>query len=80
VNKAEAIVAMKAGAKVTHSFFTPEEWMTFDSGYFKFEDGCQCRPSQFWGIRQGPEWDDGWRIFTPATTSPISAQGTQSAG
>ena len=62
MTKAEAIKAIKRGLRVTHTLFTEDEWLEMDGGWFKFEDGCQCRPSQFWDIRQGEEWEKGWRV------------------
>jgi hypothetical protein len=64
MNKDQAIHALGAGRKLTHRNFTPKEWMTFERGTgYIFEDGCVCATHEFWQMRSGPSWDDGWSIF-----------------
>jgi hypothetical protein len=66
LSKEEAIEAMKGGAKVSHRCFTEEEWMKWDAGYIVFEDGCQCTITEFFRIRTGEAWADGYRIIGDA--------------
>lgn len=70
MNKQEAIEAMEAGQKVSHKWFTSEEWMTMQEGYIIFEDGCQCTPREFWQSRVDASWEDDWKIFDGTTTVP----------
>ena len=39
MSKEEAIQAMKEGKKVTHRFFSSDEWMTIENGFLLLEDG-----------------------------------------
>ena len=36
MSKEEAIQAMKEGKKVTHRFFSSDEWMTIENGFLLF--------------------------------------------
>lgn len=63
MSKEEAIQAMKAGKKVTHQYFTPDEWMTMREGFIAFEDGVVCTPQEFWQWRTDTGWDDGYKLF-----------------
>lgn len=58
-----AIQHMRAGRKVTHKYFTPEEWATMENGQIVLEDGVRCSPAEFWKWRQESGFDDGWKIF-----------------
>lgn len=66
LSKEQAIEAMKAGKKVRHRYFTDDEWVRLRypdvAGVYEFEDGVICRAREFWYIRRGPEWEDGWEI------------------
>ena len=59
----EAIKAMREGKKVTHEYFTPEEWATQEHGLILLEDGVRCSPAEFWKWRQTKEFNEGWEIF-----------------
>jgi hypothetical protein len=65
MTKEEAIEAMKKGYRVTHRFFSTNEWMTIRSGtkMYEFEDECICSPQLFWFDRKGPEWNIDWEIY-----------------
>ena len=64
MNKAEMLVALEGGYKVTHCSFTEEEWMMSDGGIgLVFEDGVRCSLSEFWEYRQDGRFEDGWSIF-----------------
>lgn len=62
LNKDEAVAAMKRGEKVRHRWFASDEWVTFENGYFVFEDGVRCSPELFWMDRQLPSWSFDWEI------------------
>lgn len=65
LTKDEAIKAMKKGKKVTHKYFSENEWMVMSpSGFYEFEDGYSISPSEFWGTRNDKEvWETGWKII-----------------
>ena len=63
MTKEEAIVQMKAGNKLTHTYFTPDEWVTILNDKYHFEDGVECSFEEFWSHRMGPAWFFGWEIY-----------------
>jgi hypothetical protein len=63
MTKQEAIEAMRAGKKVTHEWFTPDEWMTMQGGLIHLEDGVKCPPSEFWRWRTDSSWNDGYSLY-----------------
>jgi hypothetical protein len=63
MTKSEAIEAMRAGKKVRHRYFSDNEWVTMEHGWFRFEDGVTVKPSMFWNDRSGSEWETDWSIF-----------------
>lgn len=65
MNKQEAIEAMEAGNKVTHRYFSRDEWMTMENGKILLEDGVLCIPTKFWQYRTDKSWEDGYSIFLP---------------
>ena len=64
MTKIEAIAAMREGKKVTHTYFTADEWITLTpNGLYQFEDGCIVPTLTFWADRKGLDWESGWGIF-----------------
>lgn len=63
MTRKEAITAMREGKKVTHEYFTSDEWATQEHGLILLEDGVVCSPMEFWKDRQSKMFDDGWSIF-----------------
>lgn len=63
MNKEEAIQAMQEGKKVTHRYFTPDEWMTMRMGMVVLEDGVVCTPQEFWQWRTDSVWNNGYKLF-----------------
>lgn len=63
MTKSEAIDAMKRGEKVTHRFFTPDEWMTIDNNEILLEDGVKCSIEEFFHFRKDQYWYDGWSLY-----------------
>jgi len=64
MTKSEAIQAMREGKKVTHRYFTDDEWVKITpTGLYEFEDGVVCPSLLFWQDRQGEYWEDGWDVF-----------------
>lgn len=65
LTKAEAFEAMKQGKKVTHKYFTDNEWMKSDvtGMIYEFEDGVVCCRHEFWAWKDEKHFQTGWRIF-----------------
>jgi hypothetical protein len=63
MTKDEAIEAMKAGKRVTHKYFSPEEWITMEDGMIVTEDGYRFSPESFWRFRTKPYFDNDWKLF-----------------
>lgn len=64
MTKQEAIEAMKGGAKVTHRFFEPQEWITM-KGNLRIitEEGYEFPTVEFWGFRKSVQWETDWSIW-----------------
>jgi hypothetical protein len=63
MTKQEAITAMQRGEKVTHKYFSPDEWITIND-YCQIEDESGYRHEQdsFW-LDRGEQFDVGWELF-----------------
>lgn len=65
MTKSEMLEALKEGHKVTHTYFTSDEWMKDGDNYdIEFEDGCKCSFQQFWQGRNTPDWNEGWSLYS----------------
>lgn len=66
MSKEEAIQAMKEGKKVTHRFFSSDEWMTIENGFLLLEDGVRISLEDFFNFRSDSLWDNGYmNCITP---------------
>jgi len=63
MTKKGAILAMMTGRKVTHRFFSPDEWITMEGNEMVLEDGVRCDPDEFWRWRILSGWEDGWSFY-----------------
>ncbi len=64
LSKSEAIQAMREGKKVTHRYFSNDEWVTLTAtGLYLFEDGVVCPSLLFWQDRQGEYWETDWSLY-----------------
>lgn len=66
LTKQQAIEAMKEGKKVTHNYFTSEEYMFMPSlrmNLYQFEDGVKISSIDFWEIIDSESYNTGWSIF-----------------
>lgn len=61
MNKQEAINAMLNGAKVTHRFFLPEEFIYMESGLIYNEINTLIGETWEWKLIQ--HWDEDWSIY-----------------
>jgi hypothetical protein len=69
MTKAESIQAMKEGKKVTHRYFSLDEWATMVNNLIILEDGVRCTPEEFWRWRNNPIFDTDWSIYVETETS-----------
>ena len=70
MTKQEAIQSMREGNKLTHYYFSPEEWVTIENGKMLFEDGVRCDISEFWKYRTVSGWNTGWSIIDKSQPKP----------
>jgi len=63
MTKEEAIKAMSEGKKVTHRYFSPDEWATIVDGKILLEDGVRCSITEFFKWRQDPSFDTEWSLW-----------------
>lgn len=63
MSKDEAIEVMKLGAKVTHQYFSIDEWITMKKGLIVTEEGYAVNPEEFWSYRTDEYWETGWREY-----------------
>lgn len=72
MNIHEAKLALSEGKKVTHNYFLDGEFVylecvnpnTMPVKYeMVFEDGNTQEEGEFWELRKGSQWDNGWEIF-----------------
>ena len=64
MTKQEAIQAMREGKKVTHRWFSPNEWITIiNNNTLLLEDGITISLERFFVYRTAPSWGDGYSLF-----------------
>jgi hypothetical protein len=63
MTKNEAICAMRNGKRMTHKWFTEEEWATIEGDTIVFENGCQCSFDEFWRLRSDDSWLNDWSEY-----------------
>jgi hypothetical protein len=63
MTKVEALQAMKAGKKITHQYYTSDEYLQMIGGMIYSEDGYRKGDEldEFWQKIQ--KWEDGWSIY-----------------
>jgi len=62
MTKEEAFTAMKAGKKVTHNYFHPDEYIYMIGNNMYDEDDIFLEQSYFWEERTHANWDKNWSI------------------
>jgi hypothetical protein len=80
LTKEQAIEAMKRGEKVTHRYFSRDEWVAMDKvgGAYLTEEGYRIGQAEFWEYRKGESWETGYSIWKPAAS--LSAPASQTEG
>lgn len=63
MTKAEMLVALKKGKKVTHKNFSEDEYMCIKDGMLVFEDGVTITLEEFWIGRNSYDWLTDWEIY-----------------
>ena len=65
MTKQEAITAMCEGKKVTHRYFTSDEWVKSNQNgtIYILEDGVECSSFEFWRWRTDEAYLSDWEIF-----------------
>ena len=64
MTKKEAIYLMKQGVKITHKYFSKDEWMTMDKfDNIILEDGVIIGSYDFWSYTREDYWNDGYKIY-----------------
>lgn len=64
MTKNDAIIQMKQGVKVTHRYFTSNEWITMKGNLtIQTEEGYSFPADEFWRYRNDIDWMDGWSIY-----------------
>lgn len=63
MTKQEALELMQQGVKITHEWFSDDEWMIMWGNTITFEDGVKCSTYEFFGIRNDESWDEGYSIW-----------------
>lgn len=65
MTKDEAIAAMRKGKKVTHKYFSRDEWVSMDGSEIVTEEGYHVTMELFWDCRNQPYWNTGWKLWEP---------------
>ena len=63
MKREEAIELMKEGVKITHNWFTSDEWITIDKGKILLSCGTVCDYYEFFNARFQNGWKYGYEIF-----------------
>lgn len=65
----DAYYAMLAGNKITHRYFSKDEFYQIKEGKIIAEDGVN-HTTVFWSESDNNFREKGWEIFTTKTTTP----------
>jgi len=65
MNRAQAQCALLEGKKITHKFFTDNEYVKHrpEDNKLVDESGQVLNKMHFWMSRDDGKWDTGWSIF-----------------
>jgi hypothetical protein len=61
----EAKIAANKGEKITHDYFSGNEFVTVKDGKLIDENDYHLNWDEFWRLRSGPNWQKGWDIYKP---------------
>jgi len=73
LTKDTAIVLMSQGLKLTHTYFSKDEWVTMIPGMNMMltEDGYKTVSGEWWSYRMGPAFETGWSLWEETITIEI---------
>lgn len=64
MTKEDAIKAMTEGKKVSHRYFTSDEYVFINAkGFYEFEDGVTISSGEFWMFRAHESYNSDWEIY-----------------
>lgn len=64
MTRSEAITyAISTGKPITHKYFSDNEYVKYVNYELIDENGYYLDHAEFWQIRQGGEWEDGWTEY-----------------
>jgi len=63
MTKQDAINEMKLGFKISHRWFSDNEWMTIEGNKILTEEGYKHNMNEFWSYRTDKSWDEGYYFF-----------------
>lgn len=63
LSKSEAIKALAEGKKVTHRYFTDDEFIYQEGDYYVDENGYRFKPELFWWDRKSEIFEIGWSLY-----------------
>jgi hypothetical protein len=72
LNKEQALEEMRKGWKLTHGYFTDDEWVTIENNLMVFEDGVKISVEEFFDIRK-EGFDNGWTKWFPSASEKTEA-------
>ena len=67
MTKGNAIKAMKKGKRVTHRFFSDDEWITIMADKETIVDENDTKHFTFWVYREGSAWQEDWSIHSSSS-------------
>jgi hypothetical protein len=62
MTKERAILAMKLGERVTHTYFSRDEFIRMEDGKIVDENGYRFTASEFWQYRTAEIFATGWSV------------------
>jgi hypothetical protein len=63
MTREEAKEQMRLGNKVTHEYFSPDEWISEKDGKVLTEEGYLHNTTMFWNYKTAVSFDNGWELF-----------------
>lgn len=81
ISKEQAIEAMKAGQKVAHRYFSPNEWVKMEGDLNIInQDGCSIPVEEFWKFRYRKEFLTDWYILEDIPAEELHIKGEYAVG
>lgn len=69
---AEAFLKSKTnGVKITHRFFSKDEYITVKGNQIKTEEGYTLSIAEFMKYRTGAAWENDWEIYKEPSTEAL---------